>query len=232
MRGGEYKMENDNRKIKTIAIVALLLAVVGVSVGFAAFTRTLTINNSAVVNPNEDFDVVFSKSDSSVVTTGGVDASSKTPNDLVTETAIISNDNQGGPLISNLKATFTQPGQSATYTFYAYNDSTYTAYLKNIVFNAASTKCAASTGSSVTTSLMNAACPDIKVKISVGSDTNTANKEANTSVSSHSLAAGAGELITVVIYYDEVANQTLADGPFDVDLGSIQLIYRSNDTAS
>lgn len=225
-------MEKENRKVKIIAIVALVLAVLGVSIGFAAFTRTLTIDAEAVVNPTDNFNVVFSKSNSAVVTTNGVDPSSKTPSDLVTETAIISNDNSGGPLISNLKATFTQPGQSATYTFYAYNDSTYTAYLKNVDFTAAATKCTASTGSTVTTSLMNGACPDIKIKISIGSDNNTSELVSDTSVSSHSLAAGAGELITVVIYYDQVANQTLADGPFDVDLGTIQLTYRTVDASS
>lgn len=225
-------MEKDNRKVKVIAIAALLVAVLGVSIGFAAFTRTLTIDAGAVVSPEDDFDVVFSKSSSSVDTTGGVDASAKTPADLTTTTAVIANDNTGGPLISNLKATFTQPGQSATYTFYAYNDSDYTAYLKNVDFTAAATKCTASTGSSVTAALMNAACPDIKIKISVGSDNTTQNLEADTAVSSHSLAAGAGELITVVIYYDQVANQTLADGPFDVDLGTIQLIYKTVDANS
>lgn len=223
------KMEKDNRNVKIIAIAALLVAVLGVSIGFAAFTRTLTIEAEAVVNPTDDFNVVFSKSNSSVVTTGGVDASSKNPSTLVAETAIIANDNAGGPLISNLKATFTAPGQSATYTFYAYNDSTYTAYLKNVDFTAAATPCTASTGSSVTSSLMTAACPDIKIKISVGSDANTQDLTADTSVSSHSLAGGAGELITVVIYYDQIANQTLADGPFDVDLGTIQLLYKTVD---
>ncbi len=226
-------MEKDNRNVKIIAIVALLVAVVGVSIGFASFTRTLTIESAATVNPEDDFDVVFSKSATSVVTENGVDASAKTPSNLTTTTAIIANDATGGPKITNLKATFTQPGQSATYTFYAYNDSDYEAFLKNITFSPAATKCTAATGSDVTASLMNSACSDIKVKITVGSsDTNTQNVETSTNVSSHSLAAKSGELITVVIYYDQVANQTLADGPFEVDLGSIQLIYKTVDSAS
>ena len=225
-------MGKDNRNVKIIAIAALLVAVVGVSIGFAAFSRTLTIAAGASVTPTDDFDVVFSKSSSSVVTTGGVDASTKVPTTLTTSTAVIANDETGGPRISNLHATFTQPNQSATYTFYAFNDSSYTAYLTNFVFTAASPKCTAASGSTVTTSLMNTACNDVNIKITVGSgDSNTANVTASKSVTSHSLAAGAGELITVVISYDQVSNQTLADGAFDVDFGTIQLKYKTVDTA-
>lgn len=225
-------MGKDNQNYKIIAIAALLVAVAGVSLGFAAFSRTLTIETSANVNPTDDFDVVFSKTNSSVTTEGGVDASTKTPSTLTTQTAIIANDETGGPKISNLHATFTQPGQSATYTFYAYNDSNYDAFLTNIVFTPAATKCTASTGSSVTSALMNAACQDIDVKITVGaSDTNTANVAASKSVTSHQLASKNAELVTVVISYNTVANQTLADGAFDVDLGTIQLKYKTVDSA-
>lgn len=222
-------MEKDNRKVKVIAIMALLVAIAGVSIGFAAFTRTLTITSQAEVNPVDDFNVVFSNQANAVSTTGGVDASSKTPADLVTTNAVIDNSAQGGPTITNLKATFTQPGQSATYTFYVYNDSDYIAYLKNVDFTAASTKCTIPSGSQVTQALMNSACNDINVKITIGNDVNTTNLSADTAVSSHSLAAGASELVTVVISYDTVTSQVLADGPFEVDLGTIQLLYKTVD---
>lgn len=225
-------MGKDNQNVKILAIAALLVAVVGVSIGFAAFSRTLTIEAGANVTPTDDFNVVFSKSNSSVTTEGGVDASSKTPSTLTTSTAVIANDATGGPKISNLHATFSQPGQSATYTFYAYNNSSYDAYLTNLIFTPASTKCTASSGSTVTTSLMNAACPDINIKVTVGSgDSNTANVTASKQVTQHSLAAGSAELVTVVISYDTVSGQTLADGAFDVDFGTIQLKYKTVDTA-
>lgn len=218
----------ENRNFKVIAIAALVVAVIGVSVGFAAFTRTLTIKTSAAVNPEDNFDVVFSKSDSEVVD-GTVAASTLTPNTITAEPATINNAASGGPEITNLKATFTAPGQSATYTFYAYNDSEYTGYLKSITFTPAGTKCSIPTGSQATSALVNDACPDISVKISVGSDTNTQEKTTTTAVSSHSLAAGAAELVTVVISYDQRTGQTLADGAFDVDLGTIQLLYSTVD---
>ena len=47
------------RKYKMFSIVALMFAVVGLSVGFAAFSKVLTINANATVTPNEeDFKVV------------------------------------------------------------------------------------------------------------------------------------------------------------------------------
>ena len=45
--------------LKTITLLALIVAVIGLGVGFAAFTRTLTISSSATVTPNDDeFDIV------------------------------------------------------------------------------------------------------------------------------------------------------------------------------
>ena len=45
-----------------ITIAALIIAIVGLSIGFAAFSNTLTISSSATVNPcDENFIVQFSK---------------------------------------------------------------------------------------------------------------------------------------------------------------------------
>ena len=60
-------MERD-RRARIIAIAALLLGVVGLSLGFAAFSNTLTIQSSAEVTVNSDvFNVDFSKQTASVV---------------------------------------------------------------------------------------------------------------------------------------------------------------------
>lgn len=44
----------ENKSGKVIAISALIVAVVALSIGFAAFADTLTINGTATVNPNGD----------------------------------------------------------------------------------------------------------------------------------------------------------------------------------
>ena len=45
-------MEKD-RSTKIIAIAALLIGIVGLSLGFAAFSNTLTISSSAEVTPDQ-----------------------------------------------------------------------------------------------------------------------------------------------------------------------------------
>ena len=47
-----------SRTSKIIAVVALVVAVLGLSLGFAAFSNTLTISSSATVSPDSgDFDI-------------------------------------------------------------------------------------------------------------------------------------------------------------------------------
>ena len=44
------------RKIKVLSIVALIVAVLGLTVAFAALSQTLTINGTSKVEKNEDKD--------------------------------------------------------------------------------------------------------------------------------------------------------------------------------
>ena len=120
-------MERD-RSAKIIAIVALCVAIVGLSIGFAAFSNNLTINPTATVSPNaSDFDVNFSTSNTSEQdgTVSGVGTNSATA-----ENATI--DNSNSPTITGLKANFTEPGQKVTYSFYAHNAGKYKAYLNKL----------------------------------------------------------------------------------------------------
>lgn len=50
-----------NKKTKVIAIVALIIGVIGLSIGFAAFSSILNIQSSANVKPdNSTMNVIFS----------------------------------------------------------------------------------------------------------------------------------------------------------------------------
>ena len=54
---------NESKSYKIIAIIALLLGIVGVTLGYAAFSSTLTISSSAEVKPDPStFNVDFSSS--------------------------------------------------------------------------------------------------------------------------------------------------------------------------
>ena len=96
-------MEKD-RGGKVIAIVALLVGVVGLTIGFAAFSNTLTIRSEAEYNPDASvFNVDFSSTSGSVVD-GNLAPKTLTPatNGPTGATATI--DNSGDPIITGIKA--------------------------------------------------------------------------------------------------------------------------------
>ncbi len=212
---------NYNKGYKALAIAALLLGIVGVSLGYAAFSNTLTISSSAEVKPDaSSFNVDFSSSSSAVETDNITPTLNKNVDGFTATAATI--DNTSDPTVSNLKATFTEPGQSATYTFYAYNAGKYVAYLNSIVFQGSKT-CTAKTGT--TQALVDTACTGITLSAKVGSESATTTSVA--SLTSHSLATDAAEQVIVTITYADGSGQ--ADGDFDVTLPSIVLTYDSVD---
>lgn len=222
-------MEKD-RRARYIALAALLVGVIGLSLGFAAFSNTLTIKSSAEVNPDESiFNVDFSKV-SNTVTDGSVDATLNPTGvtGFTADTATI--DNTSDPVIQGLHATFTQPGQTATYTFYTKNAGALFAYLKNVTFSnvsgESSTKvCTA--GEGTTQSLVNAACNGISLTLTLGNEdfTSTTARSGFATANAHDLAVDGYEEVNVVISY--AANSAQADGHFDVDFGDITLLYSS-----
>ncbi|HIS91174.1 MAG TPA: hypothetical protein IAC20_05940 [Candidatus Faecisoma merdavium] len=213
------------RSSRVIAVVALCVAVVGLTLGFAAFSNTLTISSDANVTPDAStFNVDFSSSDSSLATDPIVPV--KNPSSLVAGEGTINN--TSNPTVSGLSATFKEPGQKVTYTFYARNVGEYVAYLNSINFNNVASgstpkKCTAGDGS--TDALVQAACDDITLSVKVGSESETTGSLS--SISGHSLAKNASEEIIVEIEYN--AGGDRADGDFTVEFGDITLVYSSVD---
>ena len=213
------------RSSRVIAVVALCVAVTGLTLGFAAFSNTLTISSDANVTPDAStFNVDFSSSDSSLATDPIVPV--KNPSSLVAGEGTINN--TSNPTVSGLSATFKEPGQKVTYTFYARNVGEYVAYLNSINFNNVASgstpkKCTAGDGS--TDALVQAACDDITLSVKVGSESETTGSLS--SISGHSLAKNASEEIIVEIEYN--AGGDRADGDFTVEFGDITLVYSSVD---
>lgn len=220
-------MEKD-RKARVVAIAALLVGVVGLSLGFAAFTNTLTIKSSAEVKVDESvFNVDFSKSTSSVVdgsVTPTLDPTNG-PAGFTGGAATIDNSKAGAPEIKDLKATFTTPGQKVTYSFYTYNVGDLKAYLTGVNFASPAKTCTAKTGT--TQSLVDAACNGISITLKLGSESFTESKAraAFTTATAHDLEKSGSEAVVVEITY--AANSAVADGDFDVAFGDITLNYSS-----
>lgn len=219
-------MESKNNASRMLSVLALLVAVVGVSIGFAAYSNTLTIKSSAEVTANEDyFDVNFSSSATSEV--DGEVVATKTPatlEDLTGDVATIDNSDQ--PTITGLKANFTNPGQEVKYSFYAHNNGQLKAYLKAVSFanveGNSFKKCTAKTGT--TQAYVDAACSGINISLQAGSETFSGSKG---SIKEHLLDMDAYEPVVVTITYAE--NSAVADGDFDVEFGDITLTYSSVD---
>lgn len=204
-------MRNSNGT-KYVIIMALLVSVVALSLGFAALTNTLTIKSSATVGPGT-FQVDLSTSKTAST------QASVTP--TTTGGATGANASMTTTTLSGLAATFTAPGQSVVYTLAAYNSGQFLAYLNEIQIG--SKTC--TPGTNTTSSYVTAACNGISISVKVGSD--SAVTVTDNDIDSHSLAKAAGEDVVVTISY--ASGSAVADGDFTVAFGDVKLIYGSVD---
>ena len=229
------------RKNKGITIAALIVAIIGLSIGFAAFSNTLTIRSTASVNPgSENFQVKFSK-----VSNADQTGSSYQIIPIISqanETAGVTGgngtiDSSNPLLLTGLQANFNAPGQSVSYKLYVRNSGHYTAYLTNLDFKdiAGGDSFIDCSGNDVTTALRTAACNDISVSVTiggtdgVGGDTYTSRDQTLTNeINTITLNAGASAEVYVTISY--ASNNHYVDGNMTVTFGDIMLEYRSVNT--
>ena len=208
------------RRQKMIIIIALIITIAGLSIGFAAFSEIFKISSTASVTPNAStFSVKFSTKQDSL-DESAVTASNKTTGVESTDGVI---NNSSSPTISNLSATFTTPGQYVEYTFYARNEGEYKAYLNNVNFVGTKT---CTGGSDATDSLVQSACDSINITVTVGDSTYS----QTTAISGHALEKNTGEKIVVNLSY--ASDGTRADGEFSVNFGKITMVYSSIDDSS
>ena len=106
------KVEKE-RRIKTLSLVALIVAVLGLTVAFASLSQMLTINGTATVDA-ASWDVHFENLTGPDIT--GSASTSGTPS--INDTTI-----------SGLNMSVTKPGDSVTYYFDIVNDGTIDAVL-------------------------------------------------------------------------------------------------------
>lgn len=107
------------RGTRTLAVVALLVAVVGMTIGFAAFSTTLNIQGTGKVKASK-FSVIFSNLDTPATRTGSA-------NEVTAPTI-----QAGSTVISNYNVELTAPGDSISYTFDITNNGTYNAAITGI----------------------------------------------------------------------------------------------------
>lgn len=217
-----------NRSGYTLSIIALVIAVIGVAIGYSAFSTALRVEaNATVTATEENFKVVFSDNQDSVTTNDVVP--SKTPESITATNAKINN--AGDPTISGLSAVFTEPGQEVSYTFYVHNTGQYNAFLKSIIYqnstDGTSPKvCKAVTAENgATNELVQSACEGISLETKVGNDVTTTGSQ--TDITGKQLSKNESETVTVTIKY--ATNAERADGDFTISFGDITLDYNSFD---
>ena len=210
-----------NKKNTTLILIITIISVLGLSIGFAAFSSSLTVKSNATITPDSgEFKVVFSSKSDSLSTTGVT--VTKTGN---AQTGTPTIDNTTNPTIKNLSASFTAPGEKVEYTFYARNEGSYDAYLSSVVFDNIKGKsvfkeCVAGEGTS--SSMVESACNGIKVTTTVLSTSYT---DTTLNITNHVLKKNNSELVKVTIEY--TSGSSLADGPFTIKFGKIYLTYGS-----
>ena len=208
-----------SRKNKKIVLVALLLLVVALSIGFAAFSSQLTISSSAAVKGDTNtFKVAFSESDSEL--TGNTAKATTSGAGATAEDGTFS-----GTELTGLKANFTGPGQSVTWSVYAYNEGAFDAFLNQVKVG----KITCTAGQNTTQSYVDEAAKGISVKVTVGGDAFTATTIEATSgeLTNNVLSKQTAEEVLVTIEY--AAGSSIADGDFEVQIDPIQLSYSSVD---
>ena len=211
-----------NNKIKILIIIVLVLAITGMTLGFAAFSSTLNISSSAIVTPNsDDFKVVISGSDTdfSVSEIGYV-----AENGATADVGFCN-----GFECNSSNVQFTEPGQKVTYKAYVHNIGKYVAYIKTIEFaNVNGTEhkkiCSAVENGGATQTLVDAACEGIRVYC----QSPAGYYYDNMTFLNNNNILNVGDFLPVytIIEYQEGAARV--DGPFNVQFGDVKLVIKSS----
>ena len=205
MEGNEKRED----RAKRIAIIALILALLACTFGFAAFSRSIKIMDEkkeigyatlygGILSINPD------KPENGKVYPTSIGGAKADPATL-TENGII-----------NINVHFTKPGQSATYSFYGINPTKTLVYLNSVLFGEKT--CHA--GSGTTDSYAEAACNNIIMTISAK---DTMFTETNEDIEEHSIPAESNEPIAITIKY--LKGGADSDGSFSVDFGTSYMTY-------
>ncbi len=235
-------MERNNGKI--IAIVALVVAVIGLSLGFAAFSTNLQIASEATVTPgSSNWKVGFGTSNSAIVTSQTTKTSTNanaTGTLNVTQYTLSQN--------TNATLNFTDK-TSVVYELYIVNEGTARAYLDNVTFSTPIVSCTsvpasasslidgtASAGTYTTggntTPLTAEQCSslfDVTLTIDQDSYTQTTSGITGKSIDPKNGNTAGYVPVTLTIAYDSTASAVAAtlDGDITVTVGTITVGYKS-----
>ncbi|MBR6690639.1 MAG: hypothetical protein IKL65_04850 [Bacilli bacterium] len=210
------------RKIRSLEMFSLFVAVLCLSVSFLAFSSQLKIQSDLTANPDDlTFKVVFSTSHKKEET-NPVEPKIEPRSSKATATnAIIIN--KKDPMITNLQVNFTKPGQRARYTFYIYNAGEYMAYLNSIIYenvDGLNAKKICMDKNGKTDDTMKKVCDNIKIHVETG---NIHTSESLYYIDNRYLKPRTAQKIEVTIEY--LKGKDIANKEFEVIFGDIKLNF-------
>ena len=221
---------------KVIAVVALILAVVALSVGFASFSATLSIQNAqATVGASDTFSPNVHYKDNSlkcVVTGSDPEVEVTNKGSLVTANPVVT--------WQNASVTLAAPGDSVTCSAVVQNESTFTAYLNKIELSGPLT----CTKTVDPTQNFTEACAAIELTVQPGAtysssmsfatataDSTTATNK--TAIDGVTIGAGSEETVSFTITYKAGTGtggtNVVTDEPFTVTIPTVTFTANTTD---
>lgn len=215
------------QKHKIIAIVALVVVVLALTIGFAAFSKELDVTFSdSSVTPNGTLDIRFLATEGDKDKTEGV-TTTVTPSTIGGATANAATIAADASTINNLGVVFTDKNQTVTYDFFIYNASDYDAYLRKVEmlnYASESTNKVCTPIGTTDADLVANACEDISLSIEIGDNVVMETKEDT--FTAPEIGSKAQPIpVRVTIAY--AGDSLLPNGDFKINFGSIKLTYSS-----
>lgn len=212
------------RQIKMLSIVALVLAISAMTLGFAAFSTTLSISSSATVTPSsEDFKIKmygFKDNDS----LNAFYSNYEMKDEYLSDTSVWATGNTSGHengiidnstnTISGIKANFTAPGEFVYYHVIIRNEGKYAANINWSSFGGSAN--GYTLGKDTTESLV------VEAVKSITLSTHTTDL-SGVSYGTNVLNAGDSMILILNINYD--SSGVRADGDFSVTFPNITVNY-------
>lgn len=190
------------RKIKTLSIVALIVAVLGLTVAFAALSTQLTISGTAEVTGGTDrWNILFQNLNKDVNSTG----------EIITEPTLTNTS------ITGFEVKFKKPGDYVTYTFDVKNAGEIDAKISEII-KAATPTC---------TSKASPAVPEDETKVCDHLEYTLTYSDGSEVKASDTLNAGAVSNMKLLLKYkDDVTAELLPTN--DVSISDLDIKIKYN----
>ena len=202
-------MRNRDNGMKVAVIAALVISLVAVGVGFAAFSTTLTINGTAKVE-SSTWDIHFKDITRDSSSTAGIGTTLPTITNNASAGSNINN-----TLINAFNVTFEQPNQKVVYLITVENAGDYDASLSAYTLG---TKTCSNGGSSNGTNDASNVCSKITFTLTYADGSSIA--------TGATLAAGATKQLKLTVQYQDISDASLLPkDKVNVSLGTTVLTY-------